>query len=71
MLSYMSHSGLNARCQTSFVTRVCVCACVTTRLHKWSVNDVQAAEKCRLWLEWAQGRGFSETLRQQHCEHTL
>lgn len=45
MLSYMSHSGLNTRCQTSFVTRVRVCACVTTRLHKRSVNDVQAAKK--------------------------
>lgn len=43
MLSRMSHSGLNARCKTSFVTQVCVCARVTTRLHKRPVNDVRAA----------------------------
>lgn len=43
MLSRMSHSGLNTRCKTSFVTQVCVGARVTTRLQKRPVNDVRAA----------------------------
>lgn len=46
VLRESSQFGSYTRRQTTFVTPVCVCACVTTRLHRWSVNDVQ------MWLRW-------------------
>lgn len=64
----MSHSGLKTGCQTSFVTRVCLCVRDDTSAQTGCERHASRYKNANCGESGHKDGGFSEPLRRQHCK---